>query len=306
MLQIEEWLKDKPIDIATLALQSIITYDRALQIILAKIKNQDELFDLSDKTINVKDWLLFYRKHRKLGIWSAAKSLASLGIKPPNYNSNSIEKSTVKSDPKSELFYKESNNFFNPREFDEFMYEFTLEMYEEEIKEDTSFENFTPRIPETFREPEYLFFLKVVTPCYLVYGEFPAILLRKARRGDIKALDKILRVDKFAISDPFIIQQFNLASQKDKSKFEVMSNALRGSIQGKVSRQKIKSIIAAIISLTSERFGHRFTSTDIKELFDAVAVDRGLDELIDPDLPDSPEAFSQAILRERRNIRPFF
>ena len=70
----------------------------------------------------------------------------------------------------------------------------------------------------------------------------------------------------------------------------------------KKSSHTSKIFTAGFISLVSELLGHRLTSTDIRELFNAAAVDMGRYEQIDEDLPTSHEAFSKSIQRVREFI----
>ena len=48
-------------------------------------------------------------------------------------------------------------------------------------------------INQSLKDPEFLFFLRVTSPCWLLYGDYPARMLRKARNGDMDALEKLLR-----------------------------------------------------------------------------------------------------------------
>jgi len=66
----------------------------------------------------------------------------------------------------------------------------------EDIQKDLS-EQTEPRIEQAINQslenPEFLFFLRVTSPCWLLYGDYPARMLRKARNGDMDALEKLLR-----------------------------------------------------------------------------------------------------------------
>lgn len=131
-------------------------------------------------------------------------------------------------------------------------------------------------------------------------GEYPTFLLRRARLGDLDALCNLLRIDKSILCDPRIGEHIYQSSLlEDRTKFEKIVNALQGNLSGKYDLQKTKYIIAGFISVVSERFEHRLTAPEIQEIFNEVAVARGNGDLIDSDLPDSPEAFSKAIQRER-------
>jgi len=48
---------------------------------------------------------------------------------------------------------------------------------------------------------EYLFLISVIMPCLVIYGELPSSLIRKARLGDISALEKIIKIDNSSVFD---------------------------------------------------------------------------------------------------------
>jgi len=312
MLKIEKWAKNKPLDIVTIVLQAFISLENALGLVLKRIKENDEILDISKTNIKAKDWLSFYRRRKHLDIWLLANFLTEFGLRPPKQpppkqptTSHESQIDPLQNFDKYPRVKKSVNNFIKDLVKD--FFQLTVGIYKSITLDDSIDENDKLDIPEHLQKPEMLFFTKVFTPCFVIYGELPGFLMRKARLGDIVALDKLLRIDKTAINDPIIGEQFHLASlDKDKTKFQTMVRALEGSMQGKASSQKVKSIIAGFISVFSESLGHRLNSTDIRELFNAVAVDRGYDELIDHDLPDSDEALSQAILRERKILAPLF
>jgi len=62
----------------------------------------------------------------------------------------------------------------------------------------------------------------------------------------------------------------------------------------------MKMNIAGLISLISIGMGRQLKESDIRELFDAIAKDKGQGDF-DADIPDSQETFAKAIQRERHN-----
>lgn len=152
------------------------------------------------------------------------------------------------------------------------------------------------KLKKAFKKPEMLFYFRVWTPCLFLYGEFPGRLMRKARLGDMDAMEKLLRVDPSAIGDRLICENFHRASgKKNKYEFNMFIKALQKKPKGKVTRRKTKYSIAGLISALSNG---SLNEPSIRELFDAVAHDVKKED-IDTSLPDAPEAFSKAIQRKR-------
>ena len=138
-------------------------------------------------------------------------------------------------------------------------------------------------------------------PCLVVYGELPSSLIRKARGGDIFALEKIIQVDKSCIYDAKISKFIHKLSLTDKIKYNSICRLL---IKNKrnISKKKIKMNFAAILSQISKLYGRALnisplTSEHIRSRFDDNAKRQGLG-LIDTDLPDSPEAFYKQMYRK--------
>ena len=132
------------------------------------------------------------------------------------------------------------------------------------------------------------------------FREHPTKLYRCARLGELDALDNLLRIDKAILCDPQISRHIYRASlEKNRTNFERLAKAVEGSLSGRLNPQRTKFILAGFLSVFSEKLGHRLSAPDIQALFNAVAADMGRGEMIDTDLPDSPEAFSHAVNKER-------
>ena len=153
---------------------------------------------------------------------------------------------------------------------------------------------------ENIVAPEFLFLMKVDFPCLFLYHESPGRIFRKARLGDPDSLDKLLRLDKTIIQHPRISKWFShYSSKEDKRLIGNLSEAIPKPPRPKISLNKEKYRIAGFISYFTELLGKRLNAPEIQSLFNAVAIDYGIDVLIDSDLPDSPEAFEKAVRRER-------
>ncbi len=155
------------------------------------------------------------------------------------------------------------------------------------------------RFKKSRSRPEIIFFLRVWVPCFLIYGEYPPYLLRKARQGDDDALEKLLRLDKSLIYDHKIQAIFHLETvAKKRARMTLITKALQNTPKAKLDIQKVKYLFAGLLSLISLVLNQRLSAIEIHRLFDAVARDT-TEESIDPDLIVSPETFEKAIQRAR-------
>jgi len=148
---------------------------------------------------------------------------------------------------------------------------------------------------------EYLFLISVIMPCLVIYGELPSSLIRRARDGDISALEKIIKIDKSSIYDVKISKLMHKLSLTNKNKYNSICRLLLKNHRN-VSKSKIKINFAAILSQVSKLYGRALkisplTSEQIRARFDDNANKQGLG-LIDIDLPDSPEAFYKQMYRK--------
>ena len=146
---------------------------------------------------------------------------------------------------------------------------------------------------------ELRFFLRVAFPCWLEFGLTAGHLMRRAQQGDMKALENLLRIDKGAVDDVRIRRRFHEVRMKNQLQYADMIAALKEPITKSITIARVKVSLAACISAHSHAMKSPLTEPDIRKLFDAVAADTNAG-IIDIDLPESPEAFSQAILRHRK------
>ena len=161
-------------------------------------------------------------------------------------------------------------------------------------------ENHLKTIQHTINRPEFLFFIKIDLPCWLLYHDNYLTIYKKGRLGDLESLDKLLRLDKYIIQNPKINKWItHYYFQQDRRAIEYLSDAIKNPPRPKITAAKLRYRIGGLISYLTELLGNRLNAPEIQSLFNAVAVDYGVDELIDTDLPDSPETFAKAIQRER-------
>jgi len=154
-----------------------------------------------------------------------------------------------------------------------------------------------PPLGEVLR-PEAQFVVWVWLPCWYETGQAAVHVLRRARQGDLAALEAILRIDKATVRDRRIAQRIHEAALTNRALFVRLGNAMRGGPVRRATRRKVKCTLAGLISNVSESLGRRLKEPKIRRLFDAIARDTGKG-LTDRNLPASPEAFAKAIQRER-------
>jgi hypothetical protein len=145
------------------------------------------------------------------------------------------------------------------------------------------------------RQPEVQFFMRVWFPCLIAYGQWPTRLLASARRGNLDALYKLLRIDKSILADPFIADHLHQAyASGRKGAFGKLAVAVKGPAK-KMKRRQVKVRLASLISLLAKIFGTTVTAPEIQELFDAVAAAKRKNSTrVDVELPD-PETFSREV-----------
>lgn len=152
---------------------------------------------------------------------------------------------------------------------------------------------------------ELLFFILVWLPCWLEYRQMPSQLLRRARSGELEALEYLLRIDKSVIADPKVRELFHRAAHDCKDRtYRRLLSAFGGRPEGQFSRGRVKRQLAGLLSLLFHSIGHRVTEPELRDLFDLVARIRGT--RIDDDIPDSHEAFAKALQRERADWGALF
>lgn len=183
-----------------------------------------------------------------------------------------------------------------------------LDLILEDLRSEFAGETMPDALKTRFREALWpseatAFFLHVWMPCLILYKTTPTFLYRKARQGDLIALDLLLRLDPLLITNPALSKIFHrLVTTGKRNRYSDLLAAAQKTPKGKITQQKNKVRIAALISLLSPILGCPLNEPEIRALFDALAQDSGRGD-IDTDLPDGAESFSKAIQRERHSIK---
>lgn len=160
-------------------------------------------------------------------------------------------------------------------------------------------------------QSEFQFFLLVVIPSFLEYGQSPWRIYANARRGDKESLDALLRLDKTVLGDSAI---GNIAArfgmQRSEFDAELVAKAYQGVPVTKQTARKIKARLAARMQDVAKGMGYELGPSSIRELFDALSKDRtGDPHAIDTDIHDDPGAWRQAVKQERSGrggLKPFW
>jgi hypothetical protein len=151
---------------------------------------------------------------------------------------------------------------------------------------------------------EIAFFVTVLLPCWFEYEESLLPLFRRARKGDIAAIEKILWLDKNAINDPRIALHLREASaHPEGTRYIRMLGALEKSPEVRLSAARVKTWTAGLIALIADLAEYSLPRPALRELYDALAHDlQGTDT--DAELPND-DAFWVAVNREKDFWRPF-
>lgn len=290
-LLIEKWSEGQPILISIVA-HNMATSAQELFDILTAVKENSFPAFFSPPPPSL--WFLCYRNHRHLlnGLLEVFFKIGGMpSIHAQIYGHMAkIARQSIgvdKSDTKKEL---------SPEE----IYGIHIQSIREDIENQPLKNETRDIIKNGLVTTDFLFMMKIAMPCWLLFQKHYGFLYRNARLGSLDALDMLLRLDKMQIQNPLITKWIHFYSQKkNKRDFERVVDSVKNPPRSKISLKKVKYNLAGFISVFSELLNHRISAPEIQNLFDAVAIDFGHDELRDQDLQDSPEAFAKAVQRER-------
>jgi hypothetical protein len=164
--------------------------------------------------------------------------------------------------------------------------------------------------------PELHFMLTVTMPCIIEYGLLPVELLRRARSGDERAIERAIRLDPTTADDLRVAAWRNGGDGAERRRrVDLVALWTREGVGGKFSVEQAKVVFAGLVAAVSEVLGFvfkggklvrvRLTSNDIWELFGAVAQDRGKGfgaAQADADLAQlyEPESWKTLVSRKKR------
>lgn len=163
--------------------------------------------------------------------------------------------------------------------------------------------------------PEIQFFLEATLPCVVEYEMLPIALLRRARAGDEKSIERLVRIDHTVLDDKYVKRwrDSGLGDER-RRKIDLIALWMREGVGGQLSMQGVKESIAGWIAVMASRMTTtwswkglhkiRIHSGEILELFNAVARDRGKPfgaMGVDEDLFYlEPESWRQAVSKKKK------
>jgi hypothetical protein len=147
--------------------------------------------------------------------------------------------------------------------------------------------------------PEFIFFIRVLVPCFSLYGTSPLNLLRQAQNGDDESLEKLIRLDKSIIFEPKISEIIHQAqAMKKQERMSIIKKAFISKPKAKMNMKTIKFHLGGLVSYYSIAMKQKITAADINNLFDAISLDMNGD--FDQDIGEmTPEAFAKNIQNAR-------
>ena len=257
-------------------------------------------------------WLNLYRDHRKLykGVTGALRALDSETSEIVDFYEFLLEcfNENKKMNPEEKRKILESlsteelkENFTIIKESARELESWVIKLFRNDDDEALKGLNeIKKRAEKFFQTPEIIFYFRLWIPCFLIYGIYPPTLLRKARKGDEDAIEKLLRLDKLIIYDPKIKEIVQQTQNEDKRiKFDLMMKAIRKDPKIRAEIQSVKYALAGLISIVSIALGQKLDAVEIHKVFDAIARDKDKENIVDDDIAVG-DTFEKAIQRYRK------
>jgi hypothetical protein len=143
------------------------------------------------------------------------------------------------------------------------------------------------------------YFFRVWWPSLVLYREYAPNLLRSARLGNLDALDRLLRLDKYILHDPGVARVFvevmSCGRPCDKTR---IANATKGRPTVKLTEANIRAGLGALISQFAHLFHSKVTAPEIQALFDGIERIRSGNQ-VDTKIEATGDAWSKAIQRAK-------
>jgi hypothetical protein len=308
MLETEKWTKDKSALVVIFVPQAA-AIARDIPDILLHVRER-RLFDYQFPQPDLPSWSKLYHTQEKS--FSAVRNLI---VEFSNFARKLVAfgqmikdlKSSEQKSPEGKLIYPVQK----VEEVGAALKDLVLASYDE-LRENFSNTPFDTPTKERFlkaakeNENEIGFFFLVYAPCWLLFLTSPNRLYRKARRGDVAALENLINLDPLMLHDAAIgreVQKLRLNNRTND--YERLLDAARKPLKGTLTSSKAKTFIAGFIHFISGVFKNKLKEPQIRKLLDAVNQDAGGDE-IDTEIHDDPEIFARNVRRKSQKLRQTF
>ncbi|MBN2129813.1 MAG: hypothetical protein JW741_09965 [Sedimentisphaerales bacterium] len=160
---------------------------------------------------------------------------------------------------------------------------------------------------------ECIFFFRVWVACWLVQKEPFWPLYKRARHGDIEAIEKLVLVDRNVLCERRIAKLWAEISEDNESEeFERIHRTLaKRPHLVRYEMREAKLDVAGLIARMSEAKGHSLNPSQIGELFNALARDLAPEDQHvhkDPDIHRKSDQWRKAVNRRKSewSESPFF
>lgn len=297
MLAVQKWAKDKNPFLALFAPQ-LVAYTRDVHLDFSQIRERrlsDHQFPLPSFPL----WFEMYRSHRKL-----INFLKTITLKSSMYNKDTYEHGEALINYLKAISSGKASRPEHPpnaeeiEKFNSFLQNYLSETFQA-LK--THFDD-TPLAPDVKKELnemksemglECSFLVLVWVPCVHLYQTHPTLLYRKARQGDIDAIDKLLQIDPLISDEPAISRHIHsLRLSNKQNAYESLLKAPIKPLDAKIKPKRMKTNVAGLVLAFARMLNIPLNEQDIRELFHAVAKDTEKDEdAIDIDLSDGQGFF---------------
>ena len=297
----QNWAKDKSVLLAILA-PNAAAFARDMPEALRCVKER-RFYDFQFPLPDLLTWYGLYRAPEKalLALLNLLLEFSDLAQKAVSFGETvnelqdfakeNIETKPVFSPQQKENFTSSINAMLSSS-YAELRDEFSNTPFDAKTKT-----RFLQRLKEN--EMELSYFFLVLTPCWLLFQISPNRLYRKARRGDVKALEKLLNLDPLMLHDSTIGREIQKLRFKNRTNdYERLLEAVRKPLKPKITKSMAKASMSAYISLLAGVINQPLTEPKIRDLHDSLSQDAD-GKAIDTDIPDSPEAFAKAIQRDK-------
>ncbi|MFA9477746.1 hypothetical protein ACERK3_05495 [Phycisphaerales bacterium AB-hyl4] len=155
-------------------------------------------------------------------------------------------------------------------------------------------------VGEALKLPEIQFFFRIWIVSWVEYQQSPHDLMKLARKGDLDALTKLLRLDKAVVADPAIANEIHRAARHGQTaRFRKLADSIGSGPPGPMAPKQVKLRLVALISQFSKMMGEPLNEPQIRAIFDSVALKHGKKsgKQRDSDLPLTSNALQTAIRR---------